>query len=765
MVLASGASPQPLEPVGEVYASHTDWKVDLNLFPKYQTVKQGQSITYTFAINVQLGNPGNFRLVVRCVYCPSGVNVGFPDGSSSWLTSPPSSTRITVATRGTTSTGLWRIRVEVYKHDGVYMTSQDATFTVEGAPTTTPTPTGAPYVPPTPSPTAPPREIEEMPFRYALSIAPESQTLTGGGYASYQVRVSYRKGTSQPVALRLWVGEIGRDARGEAVVVASVWSRERFPWLSFLLAPSVGTPPFTSTLVVSVDPQRRYRGPLYLIVEGVDGGVQEKSNPAALVVEEAFRLEITAREASKAVNAGDEVDFEGEVSLLGGEPEEVELFVGPVGDVLRETVDLELFPRLRLSPDGNPLGTPPFGWRLRVVTSEETLPGTYSFAIGVRGHPEVYRTLTLRVSEPFAFDIVVERDHRSISLGEEASYPLVVHRTGGLPKFVELTMGGEDFRALFERGKATWGFDGKPMKLDAPADAFATTLTIRPSLVTAPGVYRLRIDGRTLPPGAIHSASREILLAVRTWNETGAGIPLDLSRGAEVIEYDSASGEWRLKARPARLAPGERLQTGKDGRAQLTFEDGGVVKLGPDSEATASEILDYSLREHIKRHYEAMEEVDENPSFVSIFVGVLWAHRVCEVQGLVEGEAYAACMYFSLPGVGALLGLYGTEVVVEVARNGTSTLTVLEGTVSVTRDLEPGKVVSVGAGERLVIAPEAPLASPTPIDIASLERWWLGAALWKYALAGVLLLLAAAGVAVRWRRHRGKNESQPPPNV
>lgn len=71
----------------------------------------------------------------------------------------------------------------------------------------------------------------------------------------------------------------------------------------------------------------------------------------------------------------------------------------------------------------------------------------------------------------------------------------------------------------------------------------------------------------------------------------------------------------------------------------------------------------------------------------------------------------------------AIAGVRGTQFLVNVEADGTTTLTVLEGTVEFS-DLNEKKTVVVGKNQRSVVLPGGLPAEPISIDVERIPIWW-----------------------------------------
>ncbi len=127
-------------------------------------------------------------------------------------------------------------------------------------------------------------------FDFSISVSPYSQTTTSGGTVTYNVDVSILQGAQQLVNLEVWIGErvLTNDNEG-LKLLAGRWSdlKTRIPWLSVDLSHASGVPPFTTTLTVSVNPEKNFESTayFYLMIEGTSDNVRKKSDWVELVIE------------------------------------------------------------------------------------------------------------------------------------------------------------------------------------------------------------------------------------------------------------------------------------------------------------------------------------------------------------------------------------------------------------------------------------------------------------------------------------------------
>ncbi|MGA2790301.1 MAG: zinc ribbon domain-containing protein [Candidatus Bathyarchaeia archaeon] len=182
-------------------------------------------------------------------------------------------------------------------------------------------------------------------FDFSLSDSPTQQSATPGGSASYTVAVNPVTGPQQSVDL---------SVSGLPNGVSASFN------------PTSGTPPFTSTLSVtvasSVSP-----GALTLTIVGNGGGVTHTAS-VTLIVSAASDFAIGVSPASQSVLQGQTASYSVNVSALNGFNSQVSLSVSG----------------LPSGADGvfsNPSGTPNFASTLTVTLSGDVAPASYTLTV------------------------------------------------------------------------------------------------------------------------------------------------------------------------------------------------------------------------------------------------------------------------------------------------------------------------------------------------------------------------------------------------
>ena len=238
----------------------------LSLSPASLTVRQGETASYQILITYSNPSYSGTTITVQ------GVTGLGPGMNYQIIPSPPG---LRISTSQSTPTGTYNIILSGSAM-GV-MRQASASLTVQAA---------------------------EQPFDFSVSASPPDRTLTPGGSVSYTVAVNLVAGTAQTVALSV------PDAPAGVSVAFSQTS---------------GSPPFTSTLTVSV-PQSVSPGKYGLTVTG-NGGGKSRTAPVALIVMESPDFRIDANPPSQTVSQGQTASYSVNVVSLKGFSSQVSLMV------------------------------------------------------------------------------------------------------------------------------------------------------------------------------------------------------------------------------------------------------------------------------------------------------------------------------------------------------------------------------------------------------------------------------------------------------
>lgn len=347
---------------------------------------------------------------------------------------------------------------------------------------------------------------------------------------------------------------------------------------------------------------------------------------------------------------------------------------------------------VRTRPSAIPAGE--YSLEVHVV---DTVPGRETVTVGKR-------TLKVRVP-PFKFRLSVfeDRDSQTVRPGSKAEYGLVITRLEGPPQPVKLIVEGPDASALLP--KVRWGFLGDsgaaevtldPRYADVNPVLGVAILVIHIRPWTDPGIYRLTIRGE----GGSAADSKEIVLEV-------------LSSASDPIHLIGMTSNVQVRYQEdTRQIAQEEVTTPRDGFVDIGLGYQGKARIGPRSRVilgpkagnrnAGADLVLLEGKMHVR--WKAALPAPSPPSTGGI--------PPSEIKG---GGTPIGGIGIHFAGVTAVFA--GTEILIEVARDGTGSLTVLEGVVEMWRAEEPEKLVTVKGGERLVRRPDEPLREPVQIDL------------------------------------------------
>lgn len=150
---------------------------------------------------------------------------------------------------------------------------------------------------------------------------------------------------------------------------------------------------------------------------------------------------------------------------------------------------------------------------------------------------------------------------------------------------------------------------------------------------------------------------------------------------------------WKSLDPQRQITPGEIIRTGKDGYIELIFNDGSTINL----DANTSLVLD---------------SVDAETSNYRLLLGRIKAN----IKRLNRRR-------YRIRTPTAVLGVRGTEFIVESDGAGASAVVVLEGEISFAAiDSEESTVIR--AGEFSAVRADGTLTAATKIDVSRLQNWW-----------------------------------------
>jgi len=207
---------------------------------------------------------------------------------------------------------------------------------------------------------------------------------------------------------------------------------------------------------------------------------------------------------------------------------------------------------------------------------------------------------------------------------------------------------------------------------------------------------------------------------------TNEGITLTGIQGNVVVERNGVA------ITTSSLQPGDQITTGDGSSATITFADGSKVELGPNT------------------------SIGETQSLITLLIG--------KIHALLSRN-------FAVQSPIAVCAIRGTEFVVEVSANGTTTLTVLSHVVDFS-DIGGLKTVSVDQDQTSVVTQGGVPSDPVALNPSQIDRWWEGqgtsgaSALPIYAVAATAIVVAVIVVTLLLLRKRPKSEHlqpMPPP--
>lgn len=156
------------------------------------------------------------------------------------------------------------------------------------------------------------------------------------------------------------------------------------------------------------------------------------------------------------------------------------------------------------------------------------------------------------------------------------------------------------------------------------------------------------------------------------------------------------NGEERPLEINEALLPGDAIVTGEDGKVELSWSDGTVVKIG---ENTKIEVV----------------ELKETESVLKIW----WGKLHTTIKKLKRKGKFE----IHVPPSGGRVSVRGTEFTLEVAEDGTTILTVLDGAAELS-DLAKTKTVVVEQHQTSIVEPGGVPSDPVSIDPDQIDEWW-----------------------------------------
>ena len=283
---------------------------------------------------------------------------------------------------------------------------------------------------------------------FTIDVSPSSTSISRGDVATFSISINPLEGFNQPVSFS----------------ISGVPSGTTYEF-----TPSSGTPPFISTLRIETSETT----PLgtHTITITASGGGKTHSKSIHLTVEAAPDFSIKVEPLSITIKQGESAEYVIGVASLEGFSEEVSLSVSglPSGATLS------------LSQTS---GTPPLKSIMKIQTSEDTPPGSYTITVTGTGGGKTHSASAKLIVEVLpSFSITLAEEEVSITQGESVDLAVDVGSSGGFSGVVELFVRGL-------KAGLTASFD--PESDNAP---YTSTLTITASKDTPPGTYELMVVG------------------------------------------------------------------------------------------------------------------------------------------------------------------------------------------------------------------------------------------------------------------------------
>lgn len=149
------------------------------------------------------------------------------------------------------------------------------------------------------------------------------------------------------------------------------------------------------------------------------------------------------------------------------------------------------------------------------------------------------------------------------------------------------------------------------------------------------------------------------------------------------VEVKKQRASWQKAQLRSLVAVGDSIRTGPDSRADITFTDGSKTRLGANGWLTLQ---------------------DQGAKSVHLMFGKLWL-KIQKGTGGIRVRTPSA-----------VAAVTGTEFLIEVTPDQTTNVTVLEGSVEVTGQIE-GALVNLMAGHSTSVAPNNAPTAPIQIDM------------------------------------------------
>ena len=188
-----------------------------------------------------------------------------------------------------------------------------------------------------------------------------------------------------------------------------------------------------------------------------------------------------------------------------------------------------------------------------------------------------------------------------------------------------------------------------------------------------------------------------LLSAISCSSATAA--TLDAAVGSVLIKRDKVTSiEVNDQNIPVSLASGDRITTGSTGKARVQLDDGSELSLSANSE--------FQIKSE--------DKTSIGRGYFELFMG--------KVRVLVKKRANANAPTFRIRASDAVMGVRGTEFIVEASRDGAALCT-FEGSVEVDVPSNASESKIVSANEGIVISMDGKLSAPVMMDPHQMN-WW-----------------------------------------
>ncbi|MCL0097943.1 S8 family serine peptidase, partial [Dehalococcoidia bacterium] len=433
--------------------------------PTAATITQGEGVTATVTATLEAGFAEEVALTAELPADVAGITVTFDPAAGE----PTFESQMTIAATAVATVGEHAITIIGTSAGGVVET---ATFTLT---------------------------VEALPFDIGLAVEPPEAVASQGDTLTATVTVTLEAGIPEEVTLVAYPHE----------------------GITATLEPAVGTPPFTSTLTITVADDQAlgtYGTPIWAFV---DGEVVEEITHYVTVTD--FDFSLTVLPPEDTITQGGVTMAIVSVVLGGGTPEEVTLTAGLPEGV--EGIDIVFAP---------PSDEPTFGSVMSIAATDTATLGDHAITITGTSAAGLVRTIayTLTVEPlPFDFSLAVEPTAATITQGEEVTATVTVTlEAGGIPPDIlnieevlltaEIPEGVAGITVTFEPAA------GEPTFESAMSIATATDATV--------GVHEITITGTSATGGLERTA---------TFTLTVEQAPFDFSLAVEPTAATVTQGE------------------------------------------------------------------------------------------------------------------------------------------------------------------------------------------------------------------------------